>query len=315
MVEWFQQRHGWALDPAWLRFCPGVVTALDLLVRTFTDPGDAVIIQPPVYHPFFSVVRDNGRRVVENPLVFAGGRYSMDFDDLERKAAAGARMLILCSPHNPVGRVWERSELGTLADICLRHGIVVVSDEIHADLIMPGFRHVCIASLDERIAAATVTCISPNKTFNIAGIPTANIVIPDPERRAAFSARVRALGLSTPNVFGAAALTAAYREGGPWVDALMEYVHANYLEVVRFAGGTDGRIRVLPCEGTYLAWLDCRGMGLDDIALGEFFTRRAGVWLDEGTKFGLQGSGYMRMNLACPRDTLLQALGRIRREL
>jgi cystathionine beta-lyase len=235
----------------------------------------------------------------------------MDFDDLEAKAAQGAKMLILSSPHNPAGRVWEREELKMLGDICLRHGIVIVSDEIHSDILMPGFSHVCLATVDPAFAGITVTCTAPNKTFNIAGIPTGNIIIPDEGLRSAYAAQSAALGLGLGTIFGNVAMEAAYTKGEPWLAELNEYIARNYAILARFVSSRAGTLELAPLEGTYLAWIDCRALGLSDPELKTFFSVKAGVWLDDGAKFGTGGGGFMRMNLACPKSVLVAALDRI----
>jgi len=286
------------------------VPAVNLALDAYTEPGDGVVIQGPVYHPFRQAVERNGRRVVDNPLRLSGTRWSMDLEDLERKADAGTKLVILSNPHNPVGRAWSRDELSALAELCARKSLVVVSDEIHADLLEPGARHVPFASVSADAAARSVTCHSASKSFNIAGFNTACAVIPDPALRARFEATVARLGLGTPNVFGLVAQEAAYARGEPWLAELLVYLRGNY-ERLRVALAPSPII-VHPLEGTYLAWLDCGALMLDDAALKRFFIEKAGVWLDEGIKFGPEGSGFMRMNLACPRATLDAALDRIR---
>jgi cystathionine beta-lyase len=311
LLSWMLRRNRWEIKKEWLCFAPGIVPALNIAVLAYTEPGDAVIVQPPVYYPFFAAAVKNGRLLLENPLRRENGRYRMDFDDLEAKAAQGAKMLILSSPHNPAGRVWEREELKMLGDICLRHGIVIVSDEIHSDILMPGFSHVCLATVDPAFAGITVTCTAPNKTFNIAGIPTGNIIIPDEGLRSAYAAQSAALGLGLGTIFGNVAMEAAYTKGEPWLAELNEYIARNYAILARFVSSRAGTLELAPLEGTYLAWIDCRALGLSDPELKTFFSVKAGVWLDDGAKFGTGGGGFMRMNLACPKSVLVAALDRI----
>ncbi len=314
-IGWMRRRQNWEIRKEWLCFTPGIVPALNIAVLSFTQAGDGIIVQPPVYYPFFAAAVRNGRRLLENPLKIQDGRYRMDFDDLELKAAQGAKMLILSSPHNPVGRVWERDELKRLGDICLRHGIVIVSDEIHSDIIMSGSLHTCLSTVDPAFAAITVTCTAPNKTFNIAGIPTGNIIIPDEKLRGAYEAQVAALGLGLSNIFGMVAMEAAYTKGERWLAELTGYIKCNYDILANFVASRSEMLTVAPLEGSYLAWIDCRALGLSDPDLKTFFSDKAGVWLDAGAKFGSGGQGFMRMNLACPASVLRVALERIDRAL
>jgi cystathionine beta-lyase len=235
----------------------------------------------------------------------------MDLEGLREGIGPDTRMLILSSPHNPVGRVWRVEELSALADICAERGIVVISDEIHADLVMPGFRHTVFTEVSAAAREIGVVCTSPSKTFNLAGLVTSNIIVPNPVLRERFSDMVTSLGIGLPNVFGLAACEAAYRHGAPWLDSLLPYLRENYLTLASFTQRRLPWMDVLPLEGTYLAWMDCSALGLRDPDLLEFFIREAGVWCDEGTKFGSGGEGFMRMNIACPRATLVQALERL----
>jgi cystathionine beta-lyase len=310
LAGWLRGRHGYAIERDWVIWSPGVVPALYAAVRAFSRPGEAVIVQPPVYHPFFSAITDNGRRVAENPLVLADGRYVMDLAGLERQAAAGARLLLLCSPHNPVGRVWTADELRAMLAITRRHGVTVVADEIHHDLVYPGQRHVPLATLADD-PAAIVTAVAPSKTFNIPGLGLAALVAPDPARRAALAKRFGELHVGASNPFSIAAFVAAYQAGGPWLDALLAYLAGSRdLVLDRVARDLPG-IRAVAPEGTYLAWLDCRGLGLDDAALQAFFVGQARVGMNPGHSFGHAGSGFMRMNLGAPRATVVEALDRI----
>lgn len=306
---WARRRYRWEIARDWMVLIPGVVPALNLAVQSYTERGDGVIIQGPVYHPFRQAVERNGRRVVDNPLRLAGTRWSMDLEDLERKADAGTKLLVLSNPHNPVGRAWSREELTALAEVCAGKNLIVVSDEIHADLLEPGARHVPFPSVSADAAARSVTCHSASKSFNIAGFNTACAVIPDPALRTRFEKTVAGLGLGTPNVFGLVAQEAAYARGEPWLEELLVYLRGNHERLREELAPTP--ILVHPLEGSYLAWLDCGALMLDDAALKRFFIEKAGVWLDEGVKFGPEGSGFMRLNLACPRATLDAALDRI----
>ena len=311
---WMSRRFGWTIGPDWIVTVPGVVPAVYLAVQAFTEPGDRVVIQSPVYHPFPRAVEANDRLVVRNRLVEDDLHYSMDLDDLERAFAGGARMLILCSPHNPVGRVWRRNELEALAALCVRHQVVVLSDEIHQDIVFPGHPHVPLASLGPEIAALTVTATAPNKTFNIAGLQAGNVLISHPARRKRYRTVMSRAGLHVTNLMALIACEAAYTHGERWLAALVEYLGGNAGLVGEVLDTPASRIGVTPLEGTYLMWLDLRRAGQDDDALRQRLLE-AGVWLDEGTKFGPGGEQFQRLNIGCPRATLSLALERIVRAL
>jgi cystathionine beta-lyase len=310
-MDWVQRRHGWRLEREWLLPAPGVVPAINMAILAFSEPGDEVVIQPPVYYPFAEGIRRNGRVVAENPLTLQGQRYGMDFAQLAQRIGPRTRLAILCSPHNPVGRVWNRDELLTLGDVCRRRGVILLSDEIHGDLVLPGFRHLPIASLSAELAEITVSFLSATKSFNLAGLGGSLMVIADPDLRKRFKKTKESLWTGLANAFSVAAFEAAWRHGEPWLERLLAYVQANYEFLVRFLAGRLPAARVMPMEGTYLAWIDCRGLGLSDEQLKERILERAGVWLDDGPMFGTGGQGFQRLNLACPRDTLREALERI----
>ncbi len=310
---WFRDRQGWDIEPDWLITAPGVVPTLNVVVRAFTEPGDKVIVQRPVYYPFFRVTHNNGCEVVSNSLVLGDSGYTMDLEDLEAKARdPKAKLLILCSPHNPIGRVWNRDELDAVAEICARHGVIVVADEIHGDLLFPGVRFTPFATLGDHAAQNTIVCTAPSKTFNLAGLHTSNIIIPNPEIRQTFSETYARHALPGMNPFGIAATMAAYTGGGPWLDAAMRYIAANADRLIAFFGQEVPEIRALRPEGTYLQWFDCRAFGLDKDALEDLMLNRAKVYFDEGYIFGDEGIGFERINLACPRNVLDDALVRVR---
>ncbi|NGQ93790.1 putative C-S lyase [Brevibacillus sp. SYP-B805] len=312
---WMKRRHGWEIRQEWLVHAPGVIPAISMLVMALTAPGDRVVIQPPVYPPFFDVIRKNGREVVENPLVLRHGRYEMDFEDLERQLEAGAKMLILCSPHNPVGRVWTREELLRLSQLCLAHKVILVSDEIHSDLVYDGYRHIPAASLSEEIAMNTITCISVGKTFNLAGLQTANVIIPNAEWRRAYTHTLHALHLFIQNYFAGAAVVAAYTHGEAWLSQLMSYIRGNLDYLTDYLAKHMPTIKPVKPEGTYLVWLDCRELGMTAPEIKEWMYRKAKVALNEGSTFGKEGEGFLRINLACPRATLAEGLVRMERAL
>jgi cystathionine beta-lyase len=309
--SWFKARHNWDVKKEWLSKSPGVVPALSLCVTAFTHPGDKVVVQTPVYYPFFSAIKHNGRRIVRNPLKSENGRWAMDFDDLERKIDPRTRLLILCSPHNPVGRVWRREELNRLAEICVQKDLLIVSDEIHSDLVFTGYKHFPLASLSEEAAKRTITLTAPSKTFNTAGLTTAVVIASNPKILNLFNSEAANAGLTMGNIFGIAALEAAYTQGAEWLDQLLPYLEENVNAAQRFFEARIPRVKFIRPEGTYLALLDCRGLGLDQKALNDFFLRKAGVYFDEGTLFGDELAGFERINLGAPRSVLLQALERI----
>jgi len=312
-IQWLHSRHGWDVRREWLARSPGIVCALNLCVKAFTHPGDKIVIQTPVYHPFHYSVENNGRRLVRNPLKRDGGRFVMDLEDLDRRIDADTRMLILCNPHNPVGRVWTRAELEALGRIAIARDLIVVSDEIHGDLIFPPHRHVPFASLSPEIAARTVTTVAPSKTFNVPGLTTAIVIASDPRLLHGFNTELQRSGLEVGNIFGLTALEAAYTQGAGWLDDLLVYLEGNMDTAGAFFETRVPRIRFLRPEGTYLALLDCRNLGLAPEAIKDFFLKKAKVLFDEGGIFGDELQGFMRMNLACPRALLLEALGRIER--
>jgi cystathionine beta-lyase len=310
LMDWLKKRHGWTAQRDWIVMAPGVVPSLFAAVMACTRQGEGVIVQPPVYAPFFSAVTTNGRRVVENPLRLENGRYAIDFDHLEQCAAEGARLLLLCSPHNPVGRVWNSAELEEILRIARRHDLAVLSDEIHADLVYPESRHTALATLagdgDKLITAA-----APSKTFNIPGLGLSSLIVPDPAQRDALRKVFDSLHLGNTNPFSIAAFEAAYRGGEAWLDSLLAYLRDNRDFVGDYLRMNLPGIRLIQPEGTYLLWLDCRGLPMNDAELSDFFVRQAGVGMSPGISFGQGGSGFMRLNIASPRHVIAAALQRI----
>lgn len=314
VVGWMSRRHGWAVDPEWIRQSPGVVPAVFAAVRAFTKPGDGVIVQTPSYYPFYRAIELNGRTIVRNPLLVDDGAYRLDVDGLEALASRPENtVLILCSPHNPTGRVWTRDELDAVARIAVRHDLVVVSDEIHADLVRPGIHHTVLATLGGDIAARTVTCTAPSKTFNLAGMGASNIIIGDPALRERFAAAQEATGFFGLTTLAYEACELAYTRGEPWLAGFIELIAHNH-DVVRefFATHLPG-CTVFPLEGTYLQWLDLRPLGLTADELERRNTHDALVFFDEGAVFGPEGEGFERMNLAAPTAVIEGALERLAR--
>ncbi len=310
VIDWQRRRHGWEISKKWLAKAPGVVPAVNFSVRAFTGPGDGVVVQTPAYFPFYDAVEKNGRRLVRNPLVFSGGKWAMDLEDLEGKLD-GVRMLILCSPHNPTGRVWTRAELESLGQLCSSRNVLVLSDEIHAELVFRGNRHIPFASLSPDLGNRTITCIAPSKTFNLPGLGMAVVAASDPPLLAAFEAEARRAGFELGQIFGIVGLEAAYRFGGPWLDELLVYLECNAAFAEKFFRERLAPIRFLRPEGTYLALLDCRELGFEPEGLAAFFLEKARVYFNDGAIFGDELRGFVRMNFACPRSLLREALERI----
>ena len=308
---WLSRRFSWNIEQEWLVYCPGVVPAIGMLLRCFSKPGDKIIIQQPVYHLFTQIITNHDRVVVNNPLRLEKGQYLIDFADLEKSLAEGARMLIFCSPHNPVGRVWTPEELKKVGELCLKYKTLLISDEVHADLICSGYRHTPVATLSSAILNNTITCMSPSKSFNLAGLQTAYLIIPNAELRKQYEKEQERLDLTLPNTFGVVALEAAYTEGEKWLDELLHYLEGNLNFVSDFFQKHQFPIKIIPPQATYLLWLDCRELKMDKQELKNFFYKEAKVGLDLGSKFGPGGEGFARLNIACPRETLKIALERI----
>ena len=310
-IRWASEMYEWEIRREWIEFSPGVVPALNMCTLAYTSPGDEIIIQPPVYPPFYGAVNDHGRKLVFNPLPETDKGWIMDFEGLRRAITSRSRMLILSNPHNPVGRAWTREELNQLAEICHEKGIIILSDEIHSDLTLPGVKHVPLASISEKAASITVTCMAPSKTFNLAGLSTSSVIISDPELMEKYRHTLVGLHMHLGNIFGNIASEAAYTHGHAWLAELMYYVEGNVDLVMNFCHDRLPQIRPVRPEATYMIWLDCRAMGLNSTELNRFFVEQAGVGMNEGFRFGPGGEGFMRMNLACPRATVKKALEQI----
>ena len=309
--SWFLRRHGWAIDRDWIVYTSGVVPAISAVIKALTVPGDKVLVQTPVYNCFFSSIRNNGCEMVSSPLVFADNTYTIDYEDLERKAAdPKVKVMLLCNPHNPGGRVWKREELAHIGEICIRRGITVVSDEIHCELVFPEHRYTPFASISEDFLRHSVTCISPSKAFNIAGLQIANIVCADADRRARIDRAINDNEVCDVNPFGVIATQAAYNEGEEWLDQLIDYLHANYLYMRDFCREHLPEFPITVLEGTYLVWMDCRKLGMSSEELERRLVSEARLWLNAGTMYGADGEGFMRWNIACPRNTLTEGLKR-----
>lgn len=309
--NWVEKRHGWEIQNRWISFSPGVVPALSTLILALTRPGDKIIAQLPVYPPFMSTVKNHGRQLVNNPLKHEAGRYRMDFEDLARRIDSRTRMILFSSPHNPSGRVWESKELEQLGEICVKNDIIIVSDEIHSDLVFSPHRHIPMAMLSEKIARQTITCIAPSKTFNMAGLATSAIIFQNPAFKAAYDNLLATLHIHGGTIFSFPALAAAYNQGARWLDQLLGYLEKNIDFAVDFIGRRLPLVKTHKPEASYLLWLDCRGLGLDDETLFRFMVEKARVGLNRGIDFGDEGRGFLRLNAACPRAMLKQALARM----
>ena len=339
VMNWMERNHNWKTEREWIVKTPGVVFALGAAVKAFTDPGDAILIQNPVYYPFTNIIRDNDRRVVDNTLVYhpvtertvvsattddaseqqihnvgtVSPAYQIDFEDFERKIEQEhVKLFILCNPHNPVGRVWTVEELQKLGEICLRHHVIVVSDEIHNDFVYPGYEHTVFANVDPRFAEFTLTCTAPSKTFNLAGLQISNIFIPNEKMREAFQKEIDKTGYDEPNALGAVACEAAYRGGQEWLDQLRAYLLENLNFLCKYLQEKIPQIHLVEPEGTYLVWLDCSELGISGKELDQFIVEKAGLWLDGGAMFGPSGADFQRVNIACPRATLELALDKLK---
>ena len=313
IAEWLRTMHGWEVNEDWICFCPGIVPALNLCTLAYTRPGDSVIIQPPVYTPFFDAVENHGRNLILNQLVFSEGRWRMDLDSLRRIITPDTRMIIISNPHNPVGRSWDPEELKELAAICIENHTLILSDEIHCDLVLPGYKHTPVAKLSSPVSAITVTCIAPSKTFNAAGLSTSSVVISNPVLRKYFKSKIDHLHIGNGNIFGTVSSVAAYSEGREWLSKLLEYIEGNVSCVMDYCREFIPEIIPSRPEATYMIWLDCRKLGMTGKELGEFFVSKAGVGLNEGSAFGPGGEGFMRMNLGTTRSRIMKAMEQIRK--
>lgn len=311
VTSWFSRRHGWDIDREWIIYTSGVVPAVSAVIKALTVPGDKVIVQTPVYNCFFSSIRNNGCEIVSNPLRRTTDTYEMDFDALERCAAdPRAKVMLLCNPHNPAGRVWTPDELTRLGNICLRNGVTVVADEIHCELVYQGFKYTPFASLSDAFLHRSVTCVSPSKAFNIAGLQIANIVAFDNDLRSRIDKAININEVCDVNPFGVAATIAAYNEGEEWLNQLVDYLHGNYEAMAEFCRRELPEYPITRLESTYLVWMDCSSLGMPSDALEHALLDDARLWLNAGTMYGAEGEGYMRWNIACPRSVMLDGLNR-----
>jgi cystathionine beta-lyase len=311
IIDWMQSRHQWNIKREWIGFSPGVVPALSLVVLAYTNEGDGIVVQPPVYFPFFPTVEDHKRKLIYNELSYVNGKYEIDFDDLDEKLKK-AKAFMFCNPHNPVCRVWTEEELRRVGDLCLKYDVLIFSDEIHSDLIMPGFKHIPMASLSGEISNKTITFMAPSKTFNLAGLSTSFLIIEDTELKKKYDKMLDNFHLGSGNLFGNVALEAAYNNGAEWVDELNEYLYNNYLFVKRFLETELPQIKLIEAEATYLLWMDFSLIGKKEDELKDILINKANLGYNHGSMFGPGGNGFFRMNTACPRSVIEKALNQLK---
>ena len=313
LQNWYLKHFNWQVQRPWLIKTPGVVFALAMAVKAFTEPGDGVLVQQPVYYPFTEVIRDNDREVVNAPLALVNGHYEIDFTDLEQKLAnPKVKLMFLCSPHNPVGRVWTKEELLKVGDLCLKYNVITVSDEIHSDFVWDDNAHTPFATLGEEYQQNCIVCTAPSKTFNLAGLQVSNIFIPNQKLRRAFRKQIDAAGYSQLNTLGLVACQAAYAYGEEWLTQVKAYIRSNITFVDDYLKQNLPQIKMLPIEGTYLVWLDCSALGMTADEREQWLWHEAKLWLDGGGIFGKEGEAFERINVACPRATLLQGLEQLK---
>ena len=306
--NWFLRRFNWRIEREWTFITPGIVNALFIAVRALTEVGDGVLIQQPVYYPFESAVTQTGRKLIVNQLIYENGKYTIDFEDFEAKIKQ-AKMFILCNPHNPVGRVWTKDELTRMGEICLKHNVLIIADEIWQDFIYEGNKHVVFSSISQKFADITVTATAASKTFNLAGMHHANIFIPNEKLRNKFKREYASSGLSQPGTAGIITCKAAYDGGEKWLNALIAYLSENMQFIDSFLKERIPKVKLVKAEGTYLAWLDCTALGVDDMETK--LAEEAKLWLNDGERFGIGGKGFLRMNIACPLDVVKDAMLRL----
>jgi cystathionine beta-lyase len=316
VVNWMMRRHDWRIKREWIVITPGIVPALNFIVQAFTKVGDSVLVQRPVYNPFMEAVVNNGRKLVNSPLVLKNDRYEIDFEDVEKAIVENnVKLFILCSPHNPVGRVWNRDELITLGDICLKYNVFVVVDEIHHDLVFKGNKHIPFASLGEEYSKKCITCTAPSKTFNLAGLQLSNVIIENQEILQKLNSYLEGMALTMGNIFGIIGFEAAYNTGEEWLEELMDYIEDNKKMVQEFMAEKFPVIRVIDSEATYLLWVDFRGLGMRQEELNHFLLHEAKLWLNDGRIYGEEGDGFERINIACPRSLLEKGLKQLEEAL
>lgn len=313
IIGWFDRRHQWHMDRDWISFSPGIVFALHAFAKIFAGPGDKILMHSPVYYPFFGAAKRNGIEFVNSNLINSNGRYEIDFEDFEKKAKDPlVKMFYLSSPQNPGGRVWTREELVRMGEICTENGVIIVADEIHCDLILGGTEYTSFGTLPEKITNNSIICVSPSKTFNIAGLQISCIVIQNKELKARYDSYMKSIGYYEPNVFGLEGIAAAYRDSEEWLDRLIEYLNGNLKFLTEYMAENMPKVKVMIPDATYLVWLDFKELGAEPVYLHRLLKDEGKIWLDEGYLFGETGNGFERINIACPRKVLREGLERIK---
>ncbi|WP_201714283.1 MalY/PatB family protein [Rossellomorea arthrocnemi] len=310
--DWIQKRHGWKIEKSWLQYSPGVVPAISTIIQALTSPLDKILVQSPVYTPFFNLVEDNGREIVNAQLKYQDGSYSIDYQAFEESLKTGVKLFLLCNPHNPSGRVWKKEELTKIAELCKKYNVVIVSDEIHSDLVYKSHTHTPLASLNDTFRDMTITCIAPSKTFNLAGLQASAMITPNSELREKIAGIHKKQGFFTLNTFGISGMEAAYRHGEQWLEEILDYLQENVKVTKNFLEEHLPELTLVDPEGTYLLWIDCTKLKLSDEELKNRLLDKGKLALEPGTKYGPGGEGFVRMNIACPRETLLDGLERLR---
>jgi cystathionine beta-lyase len=312
MINWIEKKHQWKIDKDWIIFSPGIVPAVNMAVMAYTNPGDKIIVQPPVYFPFFSAVRDNGRQLVYNQLQLENGRYNMDIEDLEKRIDNRTKMIIISNPHNPAGSAWTKDELTKLGEICIKHNIILISDEIHSDLVISPFKHTVAANISEEIANVTISMMAPSKTFNLAGMASSSVIISNPKLRNDFQVFLDRVHVGMGNLFGMVASEAAYTHGEEWLNQLLDYINRNVDYVENYLNNYIPKIKMIRPEATYMIWLDFRELGLSNEELKKFVLEKAKLGLNDGPVFGPGGEGFQRMNVACPKSIVEEGMKRLK---
>ncbi|MCM3765905.1 MalY/PatB family protein [Neobacillus niacini] len=315
IADWLDKRHQWTIQPSWLTYCGGVVQAISTAIQSFTKEGDRVLLQSPVYTPFFNMIEKNNRVVVNSPLVLEGNRYKIDFESFENALKEGCKLFLLCSPHNPAGRVWTKEELQKIGELCLQYDCLILSDEIHSDLIYKQYKHIPIASLNEELSEKTITFIAPSKTFNLAGLQASAVVIKNDALRKQFNATLNRQGFFSLSALGITGMEAAYRDGEAWLDELIDYLQENKDYCLSFIQEHLPEITSIESEGTYLLWLDCRKLGLTDQQLQDALIQKGKLVLEPGPKYGPGGEGFVRVNIACPKADVIEGMNRLKKAL
>ena len=313
IINWMKRRHNWLIEKDWIVLTPGIVTALNIIVQAFTKEKETVLIQRPVYNPFTNAIENNNRKLVNSPLVNVNGSYEIDFNDFEQKIINNnVKLFIMCSPHNPVGRVWRKDELEKIGDICLKYNVLIVVDEIHHDLVFKGYKHLPFASLKREYSDNCITCTSPGKTFNLAGLKVSNVIIKNKDIRDKYKSFLEKISLTSVNLFGMLACEASYNMGEKWLDDLIDYLEENKKMVQNFFAKEIPTVKVTDSEATYLLWLDFRKFGLDNTELENLIFKEAKLWLNQGYVYGIEGSGFVRLNIACTKHILDKALNQLK---